>query len=215
MTSLSKPKTTLAEEHLTASRRAALGVTGHPVTWAEVTESTEPTRDLALVAVDTAQARRQVQAFLPRSLINAWTQTGDLGASTHDFLDGACCACLYLPTGKSQNEDEIVAAAFGVPDRLMEVRTLLYNGQPVPDELLDTLVERLNLEARAVDSFRGHPIRHLYVAGICGEVCSRCPTTRPDTKSTCHSLTSLPWRACCLPRAPSKPLPEVQLLEPR
>ena len=82
-----------------------------------------------LVAVDSAQARRAVQAALPRVLTNAWTQVGDLGISRHRFVvDQACACCMYLPEGGQPNEDEIIAGAIGLPGEVREVRKLLVEG---------------------------------------------------------------------------------------
>lgn len=168
-TSASKPKTEIAQNYLATTRDAGgLRLEEHPHSWAEALAETGHAWELVAVAVDSAQARRQTQATLPHYVVNAWTQPGDLGVSRHDFINGACCACLYLPTGTTPNEDEIVAAALGVSDRLLDVRTLLYNGRPVPDELLDTVAERLMLDPGAIDAFRGSHIRDLYVVGICG-----------------------------------------------
>lgn len=172
MASVTKLKTEVARDHVAAARGSVdspdLKVLEHAVPWAEATHAAGPTWDLVAVAVDSADARRQVQASLPHHLVNAWTQTGDLGVSTHDFLTGACCACLYLPTGETRNEDEVVATALGVPERLMDVRALLYDGRAVPDELLETIAERLSINPSAIEAFRGDSIRKLYVTGICG-----------------------------------------------
>ncbi len=74
--------------------------------------------DVAVLAgVDSARDRRAMQATLPHWAANAWIQTGDLGVSDHHYRNGACIACLYLPTGKTPNRDELVAAALQVPDQ--------------------------------------------------------------------------------------------------
>src|SRR5207245_1726610 len=65
-----------------------------------------------LSAVDSAKARIEIQASLPRYIVNGWTQRGEAGVSRHDFLSGlACLACLYLPTGTAPSEDLIIARA--------------------------------------------------------------------------------------------------------
>ena len=55
-----------------------------------------------------------VRRLCPRRVANAWTQPGDLGVSSHDFLEGACVNCLYLPDGEQKNEDQIIAGIFRV-----------------------------------------------------------------------------------------------------
>jgi hypothetical protein len=37
------------------------------------------------------------------------------------------------------NEDTIIAEAFGVPDRLMQIRVLLHRDQGVPRDLLEAM----------------------------------------------------------------------------
>ena len=82
----------------------------HQGTWASFVGTNGYHWERVLVALDSAHDRRAVQGSLPRWVANAWTQAGDLGVSTHSFLGpDACLACLYLPTQKSKNEDQIVA----------------------------------------------------------------------------------------------------------
>lgn len=172
MGSVGRSKTEVAGEHVESAVQAGgihgLEVKDHPGEWATAMTRLGPRWDAVAVAVDSAEARRGVQASLPQWLVNAWTQTGDLGVSTHDFLQGACCACLYLPVGTGRNEDELVAEALGVPNRLMEVRTLLYDGGPTPDALLEAVAEGLAIDPSALAPFQGVPLRDLYVKGICG-----------------------------------------------
>lgn len=155
---------------------AARELTGHlraqpsRVTWRSfVTNQTEVPSQV-LLALDNARDRRLVQAGLPRWIANGWTQPGDLGVSIHPSFgeQGACVACLYLPDRSVPNEDELVAAALGIPDRVLEVRTLLHSGAAVPEEMLTLIADRLGQPAMAVLAYAGRPIRNLYVEGVCG-----------------------------------------------
>jgi hypothetical protein len=121
-----------------------------------------------MLALDSASDRRAAQSSLPQWIANAWTQPGDLGVSSHDFLHGACVACLYLPEHALENEDAIIAAAFGVPNQLMQIRTLLYSGQGVPRELLDLISSARNIPIERLQPFEGRAIRRLYTEGFCG-----------------------------------------------
>jgi len=52
--------------------------------------------DMVLAAVDSSRYRIAIQGALPKQVLNAWTQPGDLGISRHlNFLDEACLSCLY------------------------------------------------------------------------------------------------------------------------
>jgi hypothetical protein len=139
-------------------------------TWQEYVASHGYETEAALVALDSAEDRRAVQASLPLWLANAWTQPGDLGVSSHSGFggDGACLACLYVPSRPAPNEDEVYASALGVPGRLAEVRALLHLGRPLSSEFLDAVADGLGRPAERLAPFEGGSIRDLYVRGICG-----------------------------------------------
>ena len=124
--------------------------------------------DNLLLALDSAKDRCAAQASLPRRIANAWTQPGDLGVSVHDFLEGACVNCLYLPDGKQKNEDEVIAEAFGVPDRLMQVRVLLHSNGGAPRDLLEAIASGGDVELGKLLAFEDRPLRALYTEGFCG-----------------------------------------------
>ena len=166
-----EPKAKFAADHINErQQRDGGGLHAEPLdtNWVGALKKAGHEWDAALAAVDSAKARRAVQVALPRWVANAWTQPGDLGVSDHDFLTGACLACLYLPAGSTPNEDQLVAAALGVPDLLLEIRTLLYNGAAPPAGLLTTIAARLGVDASALDRFGTRSIRDLYVEGVCG-----------------------------------------------
>ena len=124
--------------------------------------------DRLLLALDSAYHRRAAQASLPRWIANAWTQPGDLGVSTHNFLDGACVYCLYLPNGNSKNEDEIIAESFGVPDRLIQIRDLLYKNEGIPRDLLEAIATARDIPLERMLPFEARQVRTLYSEGFCG-----------------------------------------------
>ena len=121
-----------------------------------------------ILALDNSRDRRAAQASLPQWIANSWTQPGDLGVSTHDFLNGACVGCFYLAGHALQNNDAIIAAALGVPDRLIQVRTLLYRGDGAPRDLLDAVAAARGIAIDLLLPFEGRPIRNLYTEGFCG-----------------------------------------------
>jgi hypothetical protein len=139
-------------------------------TWADFVEKWGYDWQHVLVAVDSAADRRSVQAALPEWIANAWTQPGDLGVSVHSRFDGngACLACLYLPTNTVPNEDELVAAALAIPQRVDQIRTLLHTGVGVGRPFLEAVAQGLELPLEDVLHYEGRSIRELYVEGICG-----------------------------------------------
>ena len=125
------------------------------------------------VALDSAQDRISVQAALPKQIFNSWTQTLDLGVSRHDFLGpNACLACLYLPQSRAPDEDEVVAQALGIADR-MEIRRLLSHNLPVDRNLLARVATAHSLSLDALLPFENKPIRTFYTEAFCGGVVFR------------------------------------------
>ena len=121
------------------------------------------------VALDSAHDRKAVQRSLPRWVANAWTQLDDLGVSSHEFLgQGACLACLYLPTEESPSEDQIVAEGLKIPHLRDRVRVLLGSGSAIDRAICEAVADRWGIPAEDLDRFVGSPIRDLWVDGICG-----------------------------------------------
>ena len=139
--------------------------------WRSFVESEGYEWDLVGSAVDSAHARREIQVSLPKSVINSWTQPGDLGVSVHrDFMQGACLSCLYLPKGKAPNEDQLVARALGIPGAQNElaIRGLLFSNSPPPMGLLEDVSGALKVPMERLLPYAGRPLRDLYSVGICG-----------------------------------------------
>ena len=160
-------KTTLAARHLGEQLR----VQEHAVPWSEFVARQGYAWNRVVCGVDSAEARRQVQASLPRWICNAWTQPGDLGISRHAFGHGACVACLYIPRTPTLNEDAIIATALGIPEMplLMRVRELLFRNAGAPDDLLAVIADRRpDVDRAALMKFSGRPLRELYREGFCG-----------------------------------------------
>jgi len=155
---------------LAANQPSRLKLVPHEERFERFVERKKQRLSHALVALDSAYARRRVQASLPLAVDNAWTQPGDLGVSRHGRFgsSSACLACLYLPSGAIPNEDQLVAEALGIADRLMEVRLLLHSGNPVERPLLDAVAEALGIALERLLPFEGRSLWNLYVEGLCG-----------------------------------------------
>ncbi|MGA0594266.1 E2 ligase fold family C protein [Enterovirga sp. CN4-39] len=152
-------------------RRPELDARPFAMTWREYVSRLDDRRmERVAVALDTVRDRLEVQASLPKRLLNAWTQSGDLGVSRHDFLGpDACLCCLYLPRGATRNDDEIVAQelGFGEPD-LQRIRAMLYSGEPVGSAFVAEVAGRTNAEAAALQPFANLPLRAFRAKAVCG-----------------------------------------------
>ena len=138
-------------------------------TWASFLEAEGYKWERVLVALDSAHDRRAVQGSLPRWIVNGWTQVGDLGVSCHSFLgEGACLACLYLPTHKSKNEDQIISEGLKIPESQDQVRFMLGSGQGTDRKLCEAIASAWNVPVKTLEPYVGRPIRDLWVEGVCG-----------------------------------------------
>jgi hypothetical protein len=142
----------------------------HPKKWGEYLRSVSDwSFERIAVAVDSGEDRQAIQAALPKWVVNAWTQPGDLGVSRHRFLgDDACLTCLYFPDEAGQHLDRIVAAAIGLPEAYMEVRTLLHTNAPIGRELLARAADAMGVPLEPLLPFEHEPIRVFYTRAICG-----------------------------------------------
>ena len=141
----------------------------HQEDWTSFVTTTGYKWERVMVALDSARDRRAVQGTLPRWIANAWTQKGDLGVSTHLFLNrDACLACLYLPTETSKSEDQIVAEGLRIPQFQPQVRYLLSSGLGVDRAICEAVAAAWNIPVDALERYVGKPIRELWVEGVCG-----------------------------------------------
>jgi hypothetical protein len=163
----SSQKIALAERELSATELKAIP---HYKRWGEYLRDEDIWQlPCVAVAVDTAEDRQAVQAALPKFLVNAWTQTNDLGVSRHSFVgDNACLCCLYFPDEKSNSRDQIIAAAIGLPHAAREIRTLLYQGKPIGKDLLEQAAGAMGIPFESVAEFQNEPIEKFYTRAVCG-----------------------------------------------
>jgi hypothetical protein len=160
-------KVVVAKRFLQGELKGAI----HEATWAQFVGERGSAWRQVLVALDTAQGRRDVQASLPEWIANAWTQPGDLGVSVHPWgEDNACLACLYLPTGAAPGEDRVIGSALGLSSdlELLQVRRLLHTHSPLPPALYEQVSTKLGVHVDDLARFADRPLRSLYVEGLCG-----------------------------------------------
>jgi hypothetical protein len=90
---------------------------------------------LAVVSVDSDKIRRDVQYDMPATVLNAGT--GDHGtyqSSVHNFLDGACLACISRADMAVSGPESSLAARLGIPHQTL--RPLLRRPDPLPAAIL-------------------------------------------------------------------------------
>lgn len=160
-------KVDLAARHFEGT---SLKVRPHPEKWGDYLRGrVDWNLQRVLVAVDSADDRRAVQASLPAFVINSWTQPGMVGVSRHSFLGNqACLMCLYFPEGDVPSESLIVARDLGLPEAEKEIGHLLYTGEPVSRELIEMSAVALGVSPEPLLEFVGQPLRAFYAGAICG-----------------------------------------------
>lgn len=128
--------------------------------------------DTAVSALDSAAARIELQASLPRRIFNGWTQAGEAGVSRHGFLGNmACLACMYLPQEKALNEDLLITRALKLPedeDMIRDVRRRLQQSVPTERGFLERIAGASGVALDKLLAFENQPLRELYVRGVCG-----------------------------------------------
>lgn len=164
----------------------------HHESWGQFLKSVLHWRfDRVAVAVDSEDDRRAAQASLPRWLVNAWTQPGDLGVSRHNFLgDDACLMCLYLPEGEGQHLDRIIAEAIGLPGDFMDIRARLHLNLPIGRELLERAAAALGAELEPLLRFENEPVSSFYRQAICGGAVLRLGGTLGGASK--HQMAAVP-----------------------
>jgi hypothetical protein len=143
----------------------------HELSWDSYLATREDWRvNLLLLALDSAEDRVFAQASLPRYLINSWTQPDNVGLSRHDFLNSACVACLYLPSGERPDLDDLVATAlkFEGDQALREVRRYLDTRLPLDHAILERIAQQVGLPTGSLEAFHGALLIDLYHRGACG-----------------------------------------------
>jgi hypothetical protein len=126
--------------------------------------------DKVVSALDSPEDRINLQASLPKWVVNAWTGAGDSGASYHDFINHACMACLYMPTGEVLNEDQLIAQALGLEqnrETLLEIRKKVETASPVDRAFLERIAEAKGIQIDKLIQFEGQTLRTLYTKGVC------------------------------------------------
>ena len=160
-------KTALAAKWLSKS---GLAVHPHEVTWgAYLGKRADWSFERVAVALDSAEDRRAVQAALPKWIVNAWTQAGDLGVSRHSFTgDQACLMCLYLPDDKQPDLSQIVADAIGLSGEKKVVGQYLNTNAPLEMGFIERIAAAKAIEPAHLLQFVGKPLRAFYSEVVCG-----------------------------------------------
>jgi hypothetical protein len=164
-----KHKTELTTQFLA---QTALKIVPHNGDWGSFLNEHGSWRvDTVAVAVDSAKDRISIQGSLPKHILNAWTQTTDLGVSRHFcFLRDACLACIY-PTHKGlKSESLLIAESFGLAQEETQIREMLYNNSVIGQMWLEKIAQGKSVPIELLNPYLGRPIREFYHSVFCGGI---------------------------------------------
>lgn len=121
--------------------------------------------DLVISAVDSGQTRKEIQAKLPRLIINGWTREAEFGVTRHDFIsENACLMCLYLNTEKI-DENKMIGDALGLNSG--HVEEMRRKNTPVKRDHIFHIAKKLGINQREIDIYIGQSIEAVYRDLIC------------------------------------------------
>jgi hypothetical protein len=163
-----------------------------------------------LTALDTEEDRIEVQASLPGTIYNAWTDPEHTGVSRHErFGEEPCLACLYWPRGPRPSRSERLARELGEH----ELRVLRYladevpAGSPLPPQqlqgtlrlplppeaitwtqrsLLDDFADRNGIDPADLAPYRDQPIDFLHRDRVCARLTRRASDDKQVSVPLAH-----------------------------
>lgn len=149
---------------------SAIGLTANsfPVSFGEYAAIHGSDIDLLITPVDSEAGRRQLAAYLPRSVLNAATGHSTVTVSRHAFADNkACLHCLYLTPRHETSTEKRLATDLGLS--VSEVELLLAENKPVNQKLIRRVELHRNVNPGEYDKWLGQHIQSLYQRVVCGE----------------------------------------------
>lgn len=125
---------------------------------------------LIVTTVDTEITRRNVQAGLPKTILNGWTETDEnnltYGIGKHEFLGPyECLACAYFPKSAPSNQIELYSARTGFSPH--EIKHRLRFKTPIKQEDIELIAKNTGADINNMMRFLGRPLDDL-LHGLCG-----------------------------------------------
>jgi hypothetical protein len=114
---------------------------------------------LVISAVDTFDARFEIQDMLARRILNAGINGTEVEVSVHEFLTGACLACLAMQSARESWNVAPLVEMLGLSER--RVRELMARNWPLSAEDVSGIRTTARVPAEMLadaDSFVGQPL---------------------------------------------------------
>lgn len=114
---------------------------------------------IAVSAVDTSEARLEIQDMLPRAVINAGVSGTTTEVSSHGFGDGACLSCLIMQKSMESWNAQPLAIMTGLS--VERVRTLIVTNAPLTEDDMFVMIGAAVLSRESVSElpdYLGQPL---------------------------------------------------------
>jgi hypothetical protein len=135
---------------------------------------------LAISAVDTIEARFEIQDTLPQTIVNAGVDGTLAMVSTHNFGSGPCLACLGMQSNLESWNAKTIAEKTGLsPERVYE---LIRGNEAMTTKDIDQIKARNVVKSellRDVDTFVGQPLLSFWNRVAYSETTLQIPTLPP------------------------------------
>ena len=138
--------------------------------WTEYLNSTGNWKnELVCIGVDSSKDRIAIQSSLPKSILNAYTESNLIGITRHpNFVETACLSCAFIPEQKRESYSLTVARNLKIPDKERLIRDYLYKNKPVDRKLLELVTEANSVDINELYQYEGDNISNFYSTVVCG-----------------------------------------------
>ncbi len=126
-----------------------------------------------IISVDNKRTRINLQAALPRTIWNLWTDTGEktlrYGIGKHSFKNEyQCLACAYYPEGEIPNQMELNASVLGISQE--EINKRMEKNDLITEKDLEYFLNNFILQTKQINKIKsliGQPFNNIF-HGECG-----------------------------------------------
>lgn len=164
---IGKLKTEIAKEYLKNSKFSS---TLQSVSWVDyLNEPDSWKNETAIIAIDNANDRIGIQASLPKTIYNSYTESNILGVSRHnEFGKDACVVCTYMPSGKRKSRSQEIADNLNLSQMERQIRDYVFYEKVADDQLLGWVAQANEIDFSELQKFRGMPVNEFYSNVVCG-----------------------------------------------
>lgn len=167
-----QPKINIARDHVLNKLKIG-NLNSYQLRYEEfvpITQLLRPRLSNVIVSVDNIETRKNLQAGLPKRIINGWTETDNqnlaYGVSVHEFSTNyECLACAYFPEKGPEDQIEFYSIRTGFP--VEEVKRRINQNIPLTEDDIDHISSHLNIKREPVKQYVGKQLEDV-IHGQCG-----------------------------------------------